>query len=143
MEPLLTLVEFAFTEEGEAAFRVVLPQMESEVRSIQGCLEYRLYRGAGGEYLFYNVWDDRAAVDRWLHNEFHRTVLMPAFRKWATLGWFSYWDLSGDNNRARKCMACGRWTQSLPGWDAKIPTECSRCGAPMPSVPGQAPIMEV
>lgn len=141
-EPLLSLVEMAFTEEGEAAFLEVLPRMEDEIQAVPGCFEYRLYRGRGGEYLFYTVWDGQAALDLWVANEFHRSVLMPAFRKWATLGWFGFWDLARDDNRARKCLACGRWTQSKPGWDAKIPTECSRCGARMPSAHGRPPVME-
>jgi quinol monooxygenase YgiN len=141
-EPFLALVEMAFSEEGEAAFVEVLPQMESEIQAIPGCLEYRKYRGPGGEYLFFSVWDGQEALDRWVANEFHRQVLMPGFRKWCTLGWFGFWDARRDDNRARKCMACGRWTQTQPGWDAKQPTECSRCGAPFPARPGQAPVLE-
>jgi len=83
--PVMTLAEFGFTGDGEAAFLEVLPQMEREVRSVDGCREYRLWRGPAGEYVFFVVWDDQAAVDRWVQNEFHRTTLMPAFRRWSDL----------------------------------------------------------
>ena len=67
-EPLLSLVEMAFTDEGEAAFLEVLPRMEDEIQAIPGCFEYRQYRGRGGEYLFYSVWDGQAALDLWVAN---------------------------------------------------------------------------
>lgn len=127
--PLLTTVEIGFTETGEQAFQEVVLRMEEELRSVPGCLEYRLYRRPERVYLFFVVWEDRAAVQRWVENEFHRTVLMRNFRQWCNLGWFGYWDVAEDRNRAQKCLQCGRWTQAQPGWQSDVPQSCRQCGA--------------
>ena len=133
MEPILLLVEMAYTDDGERSLQEVLPQLEAEMRSIPGMLEYRLYQAAESErrYLCYTVWEDREAIQRWVDNTFHRTVLMPAFRKWAVEGAFDYWTLQQDNPRSRKCPSCGRWTREQPGWDATVPATCVHCGAPL------------
>jgi quinol monooxygenase YgiN len=132
MEPVLTLVEMGFRdEETEQAFRDVMPRMETELAGIAGCLENRVYQRPGRRYVFVTVWEDRAAIQRWVDNEFHRTVLMVNFRRWTDEGWFSYWNMLEDHNRVRKCPACGRWASGQPGWSAQGPTTCARCGAPL------------
>lgn len=127
--PFLTTVEIGFTEAGEEAFQGVLARMEQELKSVPGCLEYRLYQRPERVYLFFVVWEDRAAVQGWIENEFHRTVLMPGFRQWCNLGWFGYWDMAQDNNRAKKCLQCSRWTQAQPGWKGDVPQVCRQCNA--------------
>ncbi len=125
----LVLVEFGCSEAGEAPFRAQVARTIAEVRAVEGCLETLLYARPQRLYLFTSVWRDRAAVERWVRHDFHRQVLMPAFRQWCTEGWFSYWALEADRNRARKCPQCGRWTQALPGWTELNPAVCARCGA--------------
>ncbi len=130
MAVVLTTVEMTFrTAEAEAEFQKVFPQMEQELGSIPGMLESRTYRRGPGTYLFFNVWESAEAIQRWVDNEFHRTVLMPSFRQWCSLGWFGYWDEREDHPRSKKCMACGRWTRAHPGWDAGVPDTCRNCGA--------------
>ena len=132
MEPVLTLVEMGFRdEETEQAFREVMPRMETELAGIPGCLENRVYQRPGRRYLFFTVWEDQAAIQRWVDNEFHRTVLMVNFPRWTDEGWFSYWTTLEDHDRVRKCPACGRWASGQPGWSATGPTTCARCGAPL------------
>ncbi|HLC29328.1 MAG TPA: antibiotic biosynthesis monooxygenase family protein, partial [Dehalococcoidia bacterium] len=127
--PLLTTVDIRFASwEAEQAFLDVYQQMEQEVKGVSGCLDYRVYRGPDRLYLFFVVWEDREAVQRWVHNEFHQTTLMANFRKWCKEGWFGYWDSSEDRPRARKCMQCGRWTQAEPGWGMAGPSRCRNCG---------------
>jgi heme-degrading monooxygenase HmoA len=128
--PMLVLVEIGFRDEQtEQAFHEVSPQMERELAAIPGCLESRVYRGPDRRYLFFTVWEDRRAIQRWVDNAFHRSVLMANFSRWADEGWFSYWNMLQDNSRARKCMSCGRWTRGQPGWSARGPTTCVHCGA--------------
>lgn len=79
-------------------------------------------------YEFYTVWESRDALDGWMTNEFHRSVLMVNFRKWMVQSVFDYWTLADDNARARKCPACGRWTQEKPGWSAVHPSTCRQGG---------------
>src|SRR3989304_5965660 len=129
MPPLLVFAEFGCTEEGDAEFRRHLDRTLREVRAVEGCEEAVVWERPSRRYLFGSVWSDRDAVRRWVANEFHRSVLMPGFRAWGNEGWFSYWDLTEDHNRARKCPACGRWTQAQPGWSEFVPRVCSRCGA--------------
>lgn len=129
-KPLLSLVEIGFREEvAEAEFKAVLPRMEQELRSIEGCLEARTFVGAGRRYFFFTVWKDEAALQRWVDNEFHRTTLMPGFKRWCDEAWFGYWSLFKDNDRVRRCAKCGRWTREQPGWSTAGPAKCSRCGA--------------
>ena len=126
---VLTTVDIRFASwEGEQAFLDVYQEMEREVTGVAGCLEYRVYRGPDGLYLFFVVWEDRDAVNRWVENSFHQTQLMANFRKWCKEGWFGYWDPSDERPRARKCMSCGRWTQGEPGWSSKLPRVCRNCG---------------
>jgi hypothetical protein len=112
MSPLLVLAEFGCSE-------------------VAGCLQATLWeRAAERRFLFATFWSDAAAVRRWVENEFHRTVLMPGFRKWCVEGSFS--EFSGvepEHARARKCASCGRWTQGKPGWSEAEPTRCRQCGA--------------
>jgi hypothetical protein len=67
-------------------------------------------------------------VRRWVENEFHRTVLMRGFRRWCSEGSFGDYRLEADPNRARKCLACGRWTRERPGWSEQVPAACRQCG---------------
>lgn len=129
--PQLVLVEMAFTEEGAAAIESLLPRMESELRSLPGLLTTRVFKQEGGRYLFYTVWQDRASVQAWVDNAFHREVLMANFRAWAIEATFTYWTLTEDHPRVRKCPACKRWTSASPGWEMAEPATCSRCGAPL------------
>jgi quinol monooxygenase YgiN len=133
MPPLLVLAEFRFSAEGEHQFAPHLERTLSEVRGIEGCLHADVWQQPGRRYLFHTVWTDRTGVDAWVENTFHRSVLMPGFREWCIEGWFSYWGLESDHNRARKCLACGRWTQAQPGWDGRLPDACRQCGQPLPS----------
>ncbi len=129
-EPLLTLVEIGFRDDGaEQEFRAVLPRMEQELANIEGCLEARTFIGAGRRYLFFTVWQDEAALQRWIDNEFHRTTLMPSFKRWCDEAYFGYWSVFKDNDRVRRCANCGRWTREQPGWSSKGPVNCGRCGA--------------
>ncbi len=129
MTPLLVLAEFVFSEEGEAQFLPHLERTLAETRATEGCLQAVVWSRPGRRYQFSTLWTDAAAVKRWVDNEFHRSVLMPGFRKWCTEGCFGEYRLEQDHRRARKCAACGRWTQALPGWDEARPADCSRCGA--------------
>jgi quinol monooxygenase YgiN len=133
MEPQLVLVEFGFTEGGEKEFLAQLDHILDEVRSIDGCLEAIVYERPERMYLFYSVWRDQEAIDRWVQNEFHRTVLMTGFTRWANEGWFGYWHLAADRKRVRKCPSCGRWSQAQPGWTEMTLTTCARCGTPFES----------
>ena len=127
--PLLVLAEFVFTEEGEAAFLPHLDRTLAEVRGIEGCLQAVLWTRPGRRYQFSTLWTDADGVTRWVENEFHKTVLMPGFRKWCTEGCFGEYTLATDHKRARRCESCGRWTQTLPGWDESQPSACEKCGA--------------
>lgn len=133
MEPLLVLVEFGFTEEGEKEFLMHLDRALDEVRSIDGCLEAIVYKRPERMYIFYTLWRDQEAIDRWVQNEFHRNVLMTGFTRWANEGWFGYWNLKADRKRVRKCPSCGRWSQAQPGWTEMNLTTCARCGTPFES----------
>lgn len=141
MEPLLLLAEFVFTEDGEGEFRRHLDRTLEEVRKVDGCLQVGLWARSGRRYQFSTLWTDPGAVTRWVENEFHQSVLMPGFRKWCTEGCFGEYRLETDHKRARKCGSCGRWTQSLPGWDERRPDGCEKCGAelrPPSDSPGAA-----
>ncbi|HYL44308.1 MAG TPA: antibiotic biosynthesis monooxygenase family protein [Ktedonobacteraceae bacterium] len=133
MEPLLVLVEFGFTEEGEKELLMHLDRTLDEIRSIDGCLEVIVYKRPERLYLFYSLWRDQEAVNRWMQNEFHRAVLMTGFIRWANEGWFGYWNLKEDRKRVRKCSSCGRWSQAQPGWMETVLATCSHCGTPFPS----------
>ena len=129
MEPLLVLAEFGCTESGETELRKHLEQTLSETRATEGCLEATVWEQPDARrFLFTTYWTDGAAVARWVANEFHRTTLMPAFRRWCVEGAFSEFTLSTDHDRARKCGACGRWTPGRPGWSQQGPTGCRACG---------------
>ena len=127
--PLLVVAEFVFSEEGEAQFLPHLDRTLAETRGVDGCLQAVVWTRPGRRYLFSTLWDDAAAVKRWVDNEFHRKVLMAGFRKWCTEGCFGEYTLASDHKRARKCASCGRWTQALPGWDESRPSACGKCGA--------------
>ena len=129
MTPLLVLAEFVFTEEGEREFLPRLARTLDEVRATPGCLQAVLWNRPGRRYQFSTLWTDAGAVTRWVENEFHRAVLMPGFRKWCTEGCFGEYRLETDHKRAGKCASCGRWTQSLPGWNEALPEHCEKCGA--------------
>jgi hypothetical protein len=126
--PLLVLAEFVFSEEGELEFRRYTDRTLAEVRAIEGCLQAVLWNRPGRRYQFSTLWTDVDAVTRWVDNEFHQSILMPGFRKWCTEGCFGEYVLDTDHKRARKCGSCGRWTQSLPGWDEARPECCEKCG---------------
>jgi quinol monooxygenase YgiN len=124
------LVEIGFHNvEAEQAFLEVLPRMQVELSAIPGCLESRHYIRPPRRYLFFTVWSDQEAIQRWVDNEFHRTVLMVNFTRWADEGWFSYWRSLKDHDRSRRCATCGRWSQARPGWSTEEPSHCRRCGA--------------
>jgi len=128
--PVLQVVaEFVFSEEGEAEFRGHVERTLQEVRAIPGCLQAVLWARPGRRFQFSTLWSDASAVTRWVENDFHQRVLMPGFRKWCTEGCFGEYRLANDHPRARKCPACGRWTQGQPGWDEARPTSCGKCGA--------------
>src|SRR5712691_3685133 len=103
MAELLVLVEFVCSEEGEATFREHLPRTLEEVRAIESCLHAHAWARPERRYLFQTLWMDGDALDRWMQNEFHRSVLMPSFRQWCTESQFSFWNLSADHERVRKC----------------------------------------
>lgn len=127
--PLLVLAEFVFSEAGDVEFQRHLERTMAETRATEGCLQAMLWTRPGGRCQFSTLWTDAAAVRRWVENEFHRTVLMPGFRKWCTEGCFGEYLLDTDHKRARKCASCGRWSQALPGWDEARPEACEKCGA--------------
>jgi quinol monooxygenase YgiN len=131
MTQLLVLAEFVFSEDGERAFQEHLERTLHEVRGIEGCLQAVVWDRSGGRHQFSTLWTDAAAVTRWVENEFHQSVLMPGFRNWCTEGWFGEYRLETDHKRARKCASCGRWTQSLEGWNEALPAGCGKCGAPL------------
>jgi quinol monooxygenase YgiN len=129
-KPLLVVAEFRCTVEGEAALREHLARTLAEVRATPGCLEAHLWeRPAERRYLFTTWWTDADAVGRWIANEFHRSVLMPGFRRWCSEGSFGELRLETDHDRARRCGACGRWTAGRPGWSEANPAACRQCGA--------------
>jgi heme-degrading monooxygenase HmoA len=129
VSPLLVVAEFVFTADGEAEFLLQLDRTLEETRGVDGCIQAVLWKRPGRRYLFSTLWDDAAALKRWVDNEFHRKVLMPGFRKWCTEGCFGEYTLQTDHKRARKCSSCGRWTQDLPGWDEARPSTCGPCGS--------------
>ena len=129
MTPLFVSAEFVFTEAGESEFLVHRDRTLAEVRAVDGCLHAVLWTRPGRRYQFSTLWSDAEAVARWVENEFHRTILMPGFRKWCSEGCFGEYRLEKDHERARKCGACGRWTRALPGWDESRPSLCQPCGA--------------
>lgn len=127
--PLLVTAEFRCSEAGDAELRAHLDRTLAEVRGVDGCLEATVWeRPAERRYLFTTVWRDGDAVGRWVANEFHRTTLMPGFRRWCTEGAFGEFALAADHDRARKCPACGRWTRGRPGWSEAEPSACRQCG---------------
>ena len=127
--PLLVLAEFGCSETGDAELRGHLERTLAETRAVAGCLEATVWeRPAERRYLFTTYWTDGEAVARWVANEFHRTTLMPGFRRWCIEGGFSEFTLAADHDRARKCASCGRWTQGRPGWSEHAPTACRQCG---------------
>ena len=128
-EPLLVLAEFVCSEAGDAEFRSHLERTLTEARSIDGCLHAVVWERPARRYQFSTLWTDRAAVVRWVENDFHRNVLMPGFRKWCTEGWFGEYRGELDHKRAIRCAKCGRWTQGQPGWSEADPSACRNCGA--------------
>lgn len=128
--PLLVHAEFRCSETGDPELRKHLERTLAEVRGVAGCLYASVWeRPDERRYLFMTVFTDAAAVARWVDNEFHRTTLMPGFRRWCTEGWFGEFGLETDHDRARKCAACGRWTPGRPGWSERAPSSCRQCGA--------------
>lgn len=127
----MVLAEFVFTERGEAEFAPHLEQTMEAMRGIDGCLQAVLWTRPGRRYQFVTLWTHPDAVARWMDHEFHRTVLMPGFRKWCTEGCFGEYTLATDHERARKCAGCGRWTKALPGWNESVPSVCGKCDAPL------------
>jgi quinol monooxygenase YgiN len=126
---LLVLAEFRCSEEGDAALRGHVARTLQEARAVAGCLQATVWeRAEERRYLFTTVWSDREALRRWVENDFHRTVLMPGFRRWCTEGSFSEFSLDLDHDRARKCPSCGRWTRARPGWSEQGPATCRQCG---------------
>jgi quinol monooxygenase YgiN len=131
-KPLLVVAEFRCTAEGDAELRAQLERTLAEVRAVAGCLEAHVWeRPAERRYLFTTWWTDGDAVGRWVENEFHRSVLMPGFRRWCSEGSFGELRLETDHDRARRCGACGRWTPGRPGWSEASPPTCRKCGAPL------------
>lgn len=126
--PLLVVAEFVFTEAGEAEFLVHRDRTLDECRAIDGCLQAVLWERPGRRYQFSTLWTGTGPVADWVRCEFHRTVLIPGFRKWCTEGSFGEYTLDTDHKRARKCPSCGRWTQHLPGWAERQPDTCGKCG---------------
>ncbi len=131
MSHLMVLAEFVFTEEGEAAFAPHLDRTMEEMRSLDGCLQAVLWSRPGRRYQFSTLWTDADAVKCWVDHDFHRSVLVPGFRKWCTEGCFGEYRLVDDHERARKCGRCGRWTRALPGWNESGPSACGKCDAPL------------
>ena len=139
MTPLLVTAEFRCSEDGNVEFRKQLDQTLLEARGVEGCLQATVWeRPAERRYLFTTLWSDRGAVRRWVENEFHRTVLMPGFRRWCTEGSFGEFALEADHDRARKCSACGRWTRGRPGSSEQVPATCRECGRELAAKPGSA-----
>ena len=129
MSPLFVLAEFRCSEDGHALLREQIQRTLDEARAVPGCLQATVWeRPAERRYLFTTMWSDGDALSRWVENEFHRTVLMPGFRRWCTEGSFSEFTVATDHDRARKCAACGRWTRARPGWSEQEPTTCRQCG---------------
>lgn len=126
--PVLVLAEFGCTQRGDVALRAHLDQTLTEARGTTGCLQAHVWERSGRRFLFVTSWADRAAVDRWVANTFHRDTLMTGFRQWCVEGWFGTYAEVADHARARKCPACGRWTQSHPGYDESLPPTCRQCG---------------
>lgn len=131
--PLLMLVEMVFHAEGAAAFAAHLPRVREEMRAIPGCIRVAVDSEPDGRYTFTTLWEDDAALQRWVDHPFHRDVLMANFRNWAIEAWFSRWDLVEDAPRSRRCGQCGRWTRAQPGWRGMSPAQCQRCGATLPA----------
>lgn len=127
--PLLVLAEFVCSPEGDREFQSHLDRTMSEVRAIDGCLHAVVWQRPERRYQFSTLWRDRDAVTRWVENEFHRTTLMPGFRRWCTEGWFGDFVLDVDHQRARRCPSCGRWSQGQPGWREVAPATCRHCAA--------------
>ena len=127
----MVLAEFVFTEPGEAEFSPHLERTMEAMRGIDGCLQAVLWTRPGRRYQFSTLWTDPDALARWVDHEFHRSVLMPGFRKWCTEGCFGEYTLTTDHERARKCGGCGRWAKALPGWNESVPSMCGRCDAPL------------
>jgi hypothetical protein len=102
-------------------------------------------RPAERRYLFTTYWTDSDAVKRWVANDFHRTTLMPGFRRWCVEGAFSEFALATDHDRARKCASCGRWTPGRPGWGEREPSKCRHCGASLarPAAPAKSHAAQV
>jgi quinol monooxygenase YgiN len=146
MTPLLVLAEFGCSETGDTELRAELDRTLRETRGVDGCLQATVWeRAAERRFLFVTYWSDAAALRRWVENDFHRTVLMPAFRKWCVEGSFSEFDAAEpDHARARKCPSCGRWSQAKPGWSEAAPATCRQCGASLSREPGApaAPALE-
>lgn len=130
--PLLVLAEFGCSPDGEAELRAHLDRTLAETRATPGCLQAQVWeRPAERRFLFTTYWTDAAALRRWVDDAFHRTTLMPGFRRWCVEGSFAELTLSADHDRARKCAACGRWTSARPGWSERGPTTCRQCGGPL------------
>lgn len=138
--PLLVLAEFVFTPEGEAEFLPLCERTLMETRATPGCLQAVVWTRPGRRYQFSTLFEDAAAVKRWVDNEFHRGVLMPGFRRWCTEGCFGDYALAADHARARRCAECGRWTKGLPGWDEQTLATCAKCDAAL-APPVDAPAM--
>lgn len=140
MASLLVLAEFRCSADGDVEFRKHLGRTLEEARAVEGCLQATVWeRPMERRYLFTTMWTDGEAVRRWVENEFHRTVLMPGFRRWCTEGSFGEFSLEADHDRARKCPSCGRWTRSRPGWSEQGPTTCRQCGGDLTFDPGSPP----
>jgi quinol monooxygenase YgiN len=138
MAALLVLAEFRCSEAGDTELRRHLERTLAEVRAVPGCLQAGVWeRPDERRYLFTTFWTDAAAVGRWVDNEFHRSTLMPGFRRWCTEGSFSELTLAADHDRVRKCGTCGRWTPGRPGWSEQGPASCRQCGAAL--TPSSAP----
>jgi len=136
MTPLLVTAEFRCSPDGDAELRKQLDRTLAEVRAVPGCLEATVWeRPAERRYFFTTFWSDGDAVRRWVENEFHRSVLMPGFRRWCSEGSFGEFALATDHDRARKCGACGRWTRGRPGWSEQGPTTCRQCGRTLSFTP--------
>jgi len=144
MTPLLVLAEFGCSEAGAEELRKRLDETLREARGVAGCLQATVWeRPLERRFLFLTFWSDADAVRRWVENEFHRTTLMPGFRRWCIEGSFSEFALAADHDRARKCASCGRWTQGRPGWAEAGPAKCRQCGSDLARYvaggPGAAP----
>jgi quinol monooxygenase YgiN len=130
-----------FAEGLTEELRAQLERTLAETRAVEGCLEATVWeRPAERRYLFTTYWTDGEAVKRWVANNFHKTVLMPGFRRWCVEGSFSEFAQSADHDRARKCASCGRWTAGRPGWSEREPSKCRQCGAALASNPPSAAV---